>query len=407
MNTSQNQRSTAKVDRKRITDRRAQRNHRERVKAYISHLETTVEELTNVSQAGSEPSLLQKLQERQLEIERLKGVIRQANEALRIAVEGTSASRVPSVAEVLPKDSSVIESGRTAVAIEDQATEKLNNDKVQVESSWHAEDTSADINYGGRLHTNNRAKNVSPPYLNLTCGEGPANYFQVVNESLVHVLSGGPLATSADDDDDLTIRAIFHGWDTIKENNALDLGWSFLRALDDGLFHRAGPVERLAILRLMRSMLMSKNGSPGHPTGHIPSFMFPTTMQTLITHECIIDFFVWPNLRDHLIASGTSHTPETAAAHYAAEIQLHWPYQVRDAYKYHEEKGKYQFSMEFNTTYHDLKSWRFRSNPALKMLVANGPMSSLDGHLQASTSLLISSLDLDEYVEAGVVAGYR
>ncbi|KAE8314576.1 hypothetical protein BDV41DRAFT_211464 [Aspergillus transmontanensis] len=405
MSTSGNQRTATKVDRKRITDRKAQRNHRERVKAYISHLETTVEELTKASQEGSERSLLQKLQEKQLEIERLKGAIRQANTALRTALDTTSASISPSIAERVPEDSPVMQNNSPSVA-EHATTQRLNNCKMQMEPTLEPEDLSLNMSRASQFRNNNKRKYFAAPYSNLACGDGQMNYFQVLNESLIHVLSGGPLTTSAADDDDLTIRAILHGWDTIKEEKPLDRGWKFLRALDQGLFHRTGPVERLAILRLMRSMLMSKNGSPGHSTGQVPSFMFPTTMQTLVAHACIIDFFVWPNLRDHLIASETCHTSEAAAAHYAAEIQLSWPYQVRDAYRYHEEEGKFQFSIEFNNTYYDLKSWKFRSNPALKMLVANGPMSLLEGRLQASSSILISSLDPNGIIESEGVVGY-
>ncbi|KNG83448.1 hypothetical protein ANOM_008040 [Aspergillus nomiae NRRL 13137] len=416
MSTSGNQRATAKVDRKRITDRRAQRNHRERVKAYISHLETTVEELTKASQKGSEQSLLQKLQEKQLEIEQIKRAIRQANEALRTAL-GAASSISPAIAETVHKDS-------PEIASQDKTAQGLNDRKIQLESIFEERDISPSTSRGSQFHNDHRIKTLHSPYGNLACGDGQVNYFQVVNESIVHVLSAGPLTTSADDDDDLAIRAILHGWNAVKENRPLDHGWNFLRALDQGLFHRTGPVERLAILRLMRSMLMSKRGSPEHSTGQIPSFMFPTyvpailrqyeakavcnisTMQTLVAHACIVDFFVWPNLRDHLIASETSHTPEAAAAHYATEIQLSWPYLVRDAFKYNEEKGKFQFSVEFNNVYYDLKSWQFRSNPALKMLVANGPMSSLEGRLQASTSVLMSPLDPNGFIEAGAVAGY-
>ncbi|KAB8263153.1 hypothetical protein BDV32DRAFT_146940 [Aspergillus pseudonomiae] len=405
MSTPGNQRATAKVDRKRITDRRAQRNHRERVKAYISHLETTVEELTKASQKGSEQSLLQKLQEKQLEIEQLKRAIRQANEALRTAL-GAASSISPAIAETVHKDSPGIQNSWPPVASKGETTQGHNNHKIQLESIFEQRDISPSTSRGSQFHNDNRVKNLHSPYGNLACGDGQVNYFQVVNESIVHVLSAGPLTTSADDDDDLAIRAILHGWNAVKDDKPLDHGWNFLRALDQGLFHRTGPVERLAILRLMRSMLMSKRGSPEHSAGQIPSFMFPTTMQTLVTHACIVDFFVWPNLRDHLIASETSHTPEAAAAHYATEIQLSWPYQVRDAYRYNEEKGKFQFSIEFNNIYYDLKSWQFRSNPALKMLVANGPMSSLEGRLQASTSVLMGSLDPNGFIEAGAVAGY-
>ncbi|OGM49905.1 hypothetical protein ABOM_001442 [Aspergillus bombycis] len=255
MSTSGNQRATAKVDRKRITDRRAQRNHRERVKAYISHLETTVEELTEASQKGSEQSLVQKLQEKQLEIEQLKRAIRQANEVLHTAL-GTPSSRSPAIVETVHKDSPEIQNSWPPVASKDESAEGLNNRKIQMESTFEPGDISPSTSRGSQFLNDNRLTSFHSPYGTLACGDGQVNYFQVVNESLVHVLSAGALTTSADDDDDLAIRAILHGWDAVKQDKPLDHGWNFLRALDQGLFHRAGAVERLAILRLMRSMLM-------------------------------------------------------------------------------------------------------------------------------------------------------
>lgn len=93
---------------------------------------------------------------------------------------------------------------------------------------------------------------------------GFQNYFAAVNTSLAGVLrTADAIVSSAEEDDDLTIRAILHGWETVGQDLAgLDLGWELLKALDQGLFWRTGPVERLAILRLMRSMIAVRSPIP-------------------------------------------------------------------------------------------------------------------------------------------------
>ncbi|KAF9893847.1 hypothetical protein FE257_010017 [Aspergillus nanangensis] len=332
---------TDATDRKRITDRRAQRNRRERIKAHIAHLEKTVSELTEASADRSDSGLLKKLEEKQLEITRLTDIIRQihvlAGDSLASPSGGHAGRGRPPQRQIQPE----VPTGGLASKAEPQP------------SQMH--------------HVT-----LPSPYQRLVCGDGFENYFDIVNSSIAGVLGAtDSIVSSAEDDDDLAIRAILHGWESAgAEYPGFDNGWKLLKALDQGLFYRAGPVERLAILRLMRSMLAWNRAASNHPERQIPSFMCPT-----------------PNLRDHLIVSGTAYVPEAAAAQFASEIQMHWSYEIRDACKYHTVKEKYQFSKEFNSAYYDINTWGVRADATLSSLLACGPVSIVDANA-ASSSLL-------------------
>lgn len=57
-----------------------------------------------------------------------------------------------------------------------------------------------------------------------------------------------------------------------------------------------------------------------------------------------------------------------------SEIQLAWPYDVRDAYNHILADNKYCFSKEFENIYCDLNSWQIRSDGMLRSLLETKPL---------------------------------
>lgn len=84
------------------------------------------------------------------------------------------------------------------------------------------------------------------------CMSDDSKLFQFAMETLSSILKlcKSDLLCSREQDDDITIRAVFHGWKVI--DSTLDLGWRCLRQVDERLFSLLGQVERVAMLRLMR-----------------------------------------------------------------------------------------------------------------------------------------------------------
>jgi hypothetical protein len=91
-----------------------------------------------------------------------------------------------------------------------------------------------------------------------SCGDSLQNFLDLLSIKLASFhndLNFFPM-TSPETDDDIMIRAIFHGWHNTAQRHVLDPAWEFLQAVDQGIFCRSGPVERVATLRLMRLMLL-------------------------------------------------------------------------------------------------------------------------------------------------------
>ncbi|KAL4800217.1 hypothetical protein BDV19DRAFT_384577 [Aspergillus venezuelensis] len=389
--TGGNKLSTA--ERKRLTDRKAQRQRRERIKSYIARLEKTLEDLTAASGNGMEATLLKQLEQQRLKTERLTGVINNIHEVLEeTRREGSLSVGVGdgSTSPLLMQDGvdGAVSGGsrRLQVGGED-GVQRASNGNVHAHARQQQQQQQ-------RQQSQTQAQSQSQQQTPFTISadlstrislnsqnprnSGTRNYFQVVNESISDVSEEQDAIhpSTAAEDDDIAIRAILFGWDSIRsDGRRLDRVWGLLQALDQGIFSETGMVERVAVLRLMRSMI-KWNISPREHT--IPSFMFPTVTQSMVPHAPIIDFFAWPNLRDHLIVSGITNITETTAALYVSQIRLKWPYELRDTCKLNVAENKYRFSSEFDAAYYDLQSWTIGS-PQLQMLIENGPAAGMAG----------------------------
>ncbi|KAL2813238.1 hypothetical protein BJX63DRAFT_421323 [Aspergillus granulosus] len=275
---SKGQARLSTAERKRLTDRKAQRQRRERIKTYIARLEKTLEELTAASGNGMEATLLKQLEQQRSKTERLTNVINHIHEVLE-ETRSSSSPAPESSSPLLIQGASAMAAAATSAPIP-----RLISHSNPLEPQAHRPPTftiSVDLLTKISLHSQNPSNS------------GTRNYFQVVNESIANVAKerNSMIPSTMEDDDDLAIRVALYGWDSIRTGGKnLDRVWGLLQALDQGIFSRTGLVERAAILRLMRSMIKD-NSQPPLPT--IPSFMFPTVTQTMVPHAPIIDFFAW------------------------------------------------------------------------------------------------------------------
>ncbi|KAL4903929.1 hypothetical protein BDW74DRAFT_155654 [Aspergillus multicolor] len=267
------------AERKRLTDRKAQRQRRERIKTYIARLEKTLEDLTTASGNGMEATLLRQLEQQRAKTERLTNVINHIHEMLEeTRNEGISVG----------SGSPLMQGGSASPSVPLRLPSAPVPKRIQRQQQQHSKPQtpytiSADLTTRFSLHTQNPEN------------DGTRNYFAVVNESLASLARelDAIVPSTAADDDDLAIRAILCGWDSIADGaggRRIDRVWGLLQALDQAIFSQTGLVERVAVLRLMRGMI-KWNISPREHT--IPSFMVPTVTQSMVPHAPIIDFFAW------------------------------------------------------------------------------------------------------------------
>jgi hypothetical protein len=87
---------------------------------------------------------------------------------------------------------------------------------------------------------------------------GNQNFFMMLNDAILRlkVSSGDASLSGVEDDNDICIRAVLHGWRAAEQKIPMDPAWQLLRGMDQTFFCHAGIVERVAILRVTRAMLV-------------------------------------------------------------------------------------------------------------------------------------------------------
>lgn len=221
----------ARKERKRLNDRRAQQSSRARTKAYIQQLENQVKVATEDPRSSL---ALSSVQQQQAENAKLRATITKIEELLT-EVRG----------DVVHKEGQEPSKGDlTLNSVQSPGSDKPPNSSpcsntISCEESSFTKDTTS-----------------SEGLPDLFSG---TNFFQAVNDLLVWTEEQAkrfPADVVYENDEDITIRAVLDGWDAVKARHRLDIGWQALEVVDQGIFNKTGVVERVATLRIMRSVFL-------------------------------------------------------------------------------------------------------------------------------------------------------
>ncbi|RBA17602.1 hypothetical protein FPRO05_11317 [Fusarium proliferatum] len=309
LTTKRNDANLSRRERKRASDRMSQQASRAKTKAYIAHLERSVARLTE-AQSNSGLNVSEQLRQQFDEIASLKQALAQISKLATNTISKHTADD--------DLDQSICSTPRPPAASSEKSSRQV-RDAYNPACNPHQESLE-------HLY----------PALDLSCGDKQRDYFQAFSQALDTIESdaGGHAFSGPEIDDDINIRAVLDGWDVARAKNPFDIGWLMLRAVDEGFLWRGGAVERMAILRVIRSMLM------------------------VVVHA---EQRQQPEVRDYLILFGINYAPESLAAQFASDIGFRWSYDLRDTCRYQPAKGVYSFSEDFNLAYRNLDSWYMKS----------------------------------------------
>ncbi|OAP64518.1 hypothetical protein AYL99_00490 [Fonsecaea erecta] len=183
-------------------------------------------------------------------------------------------------------------------------------------------------------------------------------------------------------DGDIPISAVLRGWDAVEARRPLDPGWKVLREFDQNLFTGCGIAERLAVLRIMRLMCHYMTTSERRP--ELPPFMLKRPCQEHIKHHPMIDYLVWPGLRERLIFSQQKFAADADRYNelFRANFRFLWPFEPEDIYYRDPQTGRYAFSEQFIGRTEDLSCWTMHNDyfvalPELRGDIPGFPQTSI------------------------------
>ncbi|KAL5315366.1 hypothetical protein ACEPPN_016233 [Leptodophora sp. 'Broadleaf-Isolate-01'] len=274
------------IERKRQTDRESQRVVRERTKKYISHLENLVDTLQKCQRDERLQSMAQHCKELHDENEMLRSSLTCITRIIR-GVEmpegpesiSTQPANQPLEAQKLRAAGSFTYMNGSpphgASFLKEQAQNYSpmstdNQGPIPVVPSVHPASLKIPSPNGSAEHffpsdhqsalpskaSGSPATRISDRAQSISIANGDeSTVFAMINNRLGEA-DGVKLEIKTDEDADIAIRAVAHGWPLVEQRYELDPAWGIIRQIDQEIFFCCGPIERLGILRVIRLKLL-------------------------------------------------------------------------------------------------------------------------------------------------------
>ncbi|KAH6699807.1 hypothetical protein BKA61DRAFT_208170 [Leptodontidium sp. MPI-SDFR-AT-0119] len=160
-------------------------------------------------------------------------------------------------------------------------------------------------------------------------------------------LSSGNNSGFGEDDAHIIITAITEGWARAAKSKYWNNHWDSLRQIDQFCLAMSGPLERMTSLyNLIRFFKYQR--FPGDPLAiQLPAFLHARPSQLNIPHTPVVDHFIWPGFREHLVFGHRKYNNNTFANDYGRSVRFLWPYELRDTYLKSRQTGLYRFSGDY------------------------------------------------------------
>ncbi|KAI9376115.1 hypothetical protein BJX61DRAFT_460659 [Aspergillus egyptiacus] len=403
--------------RKREQDRQAQRSAREKTKKLIAHLESRIETLTRFHSSGNVQELIEELEVQRKANETLRSTLRSIEKAINTGLseannvlrdydntrKGLDDSTSPgsqngnlgsNSAQDISQQSSLTRPGHQGQVSSPPFDEPTMIDKFSPDGPFvnltegllaGKSPDSVHVPFNSTLHTfpldipmpiQSILQSTEPPcncckqllYMNDMLGRFALTCTRIMADQRIR-------------DADIAIRAVLHGWDAVSHSYPLDPVWTMLRTADEAVWRTCGTVERLSILRVV-SLMLRYLSDPSEPNlSQLPKFMRQRPSQHRIIHKPLIDFVVWPGLRERLILFPHQHCSEKFWSMFWTCFRFIWPYRLQDCFMQQGETGLYRLSDAFSKYFYDLQNWCmtsefFREFPDLEADVNMLPTST-------------------------------
>ncbi|KAH7073724.1 hypothetical protein BKA63DRAFT_39372 [Paraphoma chrysanthemicola] len=402
---------------KREVDRRCQREARERKRSYVAHLEGLVEDLRQQDTSGQVAALLKQLRKAEQERDMVTKTLRDIQDVIlqrplklsenqdgrnpstasaQVGPGGgnmsdpdtntQAAERTPDLSSIdfaLP-DTAIFPTNSTQLAAFSDTVEAelgLNNGRFDPDVGQQSSPCLSDQPFvhsasAGRRHkmaasgnydwVNPRTSCCCQSYVYRQPGQAAVwqgNFWKFCSEVLGECLDWKDALQPANDVDseDIPIRALLHGWDSVEERGALHPSWKMMRRIDEALFGPIPKTERLAMLRAMHLLVQYHVESTPERYGRLPPWYTYRPSQH-ITHDYGIDYYAWPHFRQRFILDPHAYCGNNFWYAYQSEMRILWPYEFRDCYSHDLETGLYKTSRLFDDRINDINCWTMGSD---------------------------------------------
>lgn len=160
-------------------------------------------------------------------------------------------------------------------------------------------------------------------------------------------------------DEGLLTKAILLGWESIG-SAALHPILSALHCVDRRVFGKwTSKPQRLALMFICGSAMQWRANPTAENRSNVPHWFLPRPAQNRIEHPLVIDFLVWPGLRERLVFEYEKYTVNGEFSHCFVEyFHFHFPYPDEQVARYDPHTGLIcGLSKLFRDHVFELKNW--------------------------------------------------
>lgn len=157
-------------------------------------------------------------------------------------------------------------------------------------------------------------------------------------------------------------RAGLWGWNSIPEHELSHPVWSAIRAVDQKVFGSwTEKAARIAVMYACQTMLQYREAPTKENLDRVPRYLLPRPSQQRIQHPAVIDYLVWPGLRDRLVFEHDKYTRTgDFSAAFVKYAHFNWPYSEGDIFAVNPATGQWEVSKLFLDHVYDFNSWTMK-----------------------------------------------
>ena len=158
-------------------------------------------------------------------------------------------------------------------------------------------------------------------------------------------------------------RAAIFGWDSVGDD-ANHPVWAALRRVDQEVFGTwTNIAQRIALMYVCQTLLQYRENPTKENLERVPIWFRPRPAQEKIQHPAVIDFLIWPGMRDRLVFEHEKYTRTgDFSAAFVNNFNFHWPYTEREIYTFNPMSQAYEVSKFFLEYAYDFRNWTMKSD---------------------------------------------
>jgi hypothetical protein len=353
--------------RKRELDREAQRTARAKTKNHISYLENLVQSF----KGGNDDrvaELVRQLDEKQAVIQRLQMVMGSIGKLVDSSrTEASSSKAVEDVGSVqrdhgilspMSTHSSAVTRAEKSVkspanSMEVVATPDVSNIPFLADTVSTPSKSTSDVYKPYQKHS--IAQTAASIYNN-TQLEGRLWYLAgALLNKILRSPSDAPIMTSFDEE--IAIRAVFHGWSSVIERYPLDRGWQWLKEVDERIYFHLPESHRLVHLRNCRLVFLRQSDPDGGWEDLMPPYFRHRSTAEYATHDPLVEYFPWPGFRERLLRSPLKFARDDFNNAIQTHLHVPWNRDPHEMYVKDTETGLFKYSDALMEFVQDVKTY--------------------------------------------------